>query len=285
MNVMPFQILRLRSSWPSGVVRSVFLSIVVLAGALPAHAQFRPSNLPAPGEEYHVEGAASFWSATPDLIIASESLGIEGDDVDLINDLGIEKKQLPELRLVLRPGRKHKFRLNYIPIRYEATSVVQREFIFNGQRFRLGLPVNTSVDLTTIRAGYEYDFIHRDRGYAGVILDVKYTNIDVELASPIGNEFLQSVAPIPTIGFAGRGYIVPAVSITGEVTFFKVPENLGGEDFGGRYFDLDIYGTVNFNRFVGVQLGYKSIDVNYFTDLDRGDLVFKGLYFGAVVRY
>jgi hypothetical protein len=34
-----------------------------------------------------------------------------------------------------------------------------------------------------------------------------------------------------------------------------------------------------------VQLGYKSIDVNYFTDLDAGTLIFKGIYFGGVVRY
>lgn len=266
-------------------VRCVLALTFLVACAVPARAQFRVANEPSVGELYHVEGAASFWNATPDIIIASESLGIPGDDIDLVGDLGIEKKSLPELRLVLRPGRKHKFRLNYIPIKYEATSTVRREFIFNGQRYRLGLPVNTTADLTTIRFGYEYDFIHRDRGYAGVIFDVKYTNIDVNLASPIGNEFLQSVAPIPTIGFAGRGYVVPNVSITGEVTFFKVPENLGGEDFGGRYLDFDIYGTVNFNRYVGAQVGFKSIDVNYFADLDAGTLVFRGLYFGVVARY
>jgi hypothetical protein len=266
------------------VVRCVFALICVIS-ATPVWAQFRPVGDPSVGELYNIEGAASFWKATPDIIIASESLGIPGDDVDLVGDLGIEKKSLPELRLVLRPGRKHKFRLNYIPIKYEATSTIRREFIFNGQRYRIGLPVNTSADLTTIRAGYEYDFVYRDRGYAGVIFDIKYTNIDVNLESPIGNEFLQSVAPIPTIGFAGRGYVVPNVSITGEVTFFKVPENLGGEDFGGRYVDFDIYGTVNFNRYVGAQLGFKSIDVNYFADLDAGTLVFKGLYFGVVARY
>jgi hypothetical protein len=276
MKAMPF---------PMGTVRCVCVLSFVLVCAAPARAQFRPASGPAPGEEYHIEAAASFWDASPDIIISSESLGIQGDRVNLISDLGIEKKRLPELRLVLRPARKHKFRFNYIPIRYEATAVVNREFVFNGQRFRLGLPVNTTADLTTVRAGYEYDFIHRDRGYAGVLLDVKYTNIDVELASPIGNEFLRSVAPIPTIGFTGRGYVVPAVSITGEVTFFKVPENLGGDDFGGRYVDFDIYGTVNFGRFLGVQLGYKSIDVNYFTDLDAGDLVFTGVYFGGVIRY
>ena len=47
-----------------------------------------------------------FWNADPDLIISSESLGIPGDDIDLVNDLGIEDKRLREFRLVLRPATK-----------------------------------------------------------------------------------------------------------------------------------------------------------------------------------
>jgi hypothetical protein len=268
-----------------GFVGFVFVLGVFGISAAPVRAQFRAGGDVAIGERYHIEAAGTFWNATPNLIIASEALGIRGDEVNLIADLGIEKKRLPEFRLVLRPARKHKFRLNYVPIKYDAASVVRREFVFNAQRYRLGLPVNTTADLTTIRAGYEYDFIHRDRGYAGVLFDVKYTNIDVELVSPIGTEFVKSVAPIPTIGFTGRGYVVPNVSITGEVSFFKVPENLGGEDFGGRYIDFDLYATFNFSNYAGVQVGYRSIDVNYFTDLDSGTLTFKGMYFGGVIRY
>ena len=40
--------------------------------------------------------------------------------IDAVADLGIEKKQIPELRIVLRPGRKHKFRINYLPMSYSA---------------------------------------------------------------------------------------------------------------------------------------------------------------------
>ena len=115
--------------------------------------------------------AGTLWNAEPDLIFSSESLGIPGDDVNLMTDLGIEQKRLKELRVVLRPARKHKFRFNYLPIKYEAEATVTREFIFNGQRYRLGLPVSTTADLTTMRFGYEYDFIYLDRGYAGVIVD------------------------------------------------------------------------------------------------------------------
>ena len=272
------------------VRRSICVGAVVLgliAGAHPAFAQFRPQGSAerSVGERYHVEGGYVFWSADPDLVISSESLGIPGDDIDLVNDLGVENKTLRELRVVLRPATKHKFRFNYLPIEYEAEAVLQREFTFNGQRYRLGLPVNTEADLTTYRFGYEYDFFYRSRGYAGVLVDLKYTNVDVSLDSPIGREFTSAVAPIPGIGGAGRGYVTRNISITGEVTYFRVPNNLGGDDFGGRYLEYDFYGTFNVNDYVGAQVGLRSIKVDYFDEFDAGRLTFKGWYFGGVVRY
>ncbi len=263
----------------------VAAGILLIGSVAPATAQYRPRGQRAIGETYHVEGSVVWWNATPTLIISSEGLGIPGSDVDLVEDLGVEKKQIPDFRLVLRPADKHKFRFNYTPIKYEGEGQVNREFVFNGLRYRVGLPVNTTADLTTVRFGYEYDFLYRNMGYAGVLIDLKYTNVDVRLDSPLGPAFAQQVAPIPTIGFAGRGYVVPNVSITGEFSFFKIPKNLGKDEFGGRYVDFDLYGTVNFNENVGAQLGFRSIDVNYFSDLDTGDLTFRGLYFAGVVRF
>src|SRR5262245_49685037 len=143
------------------VFRRVIGAALVMCGmlgtAMPASAQFRAPSAAerTVGERYHIEGAITFWSPDPGLVISSESLGIPGDDIDLVNDLGVEQERLRELRLVLRPATKHKFRFNYTPLRYEAEAVVQREFTFNGQRYRIGLPVNTDADLTTYRFGYE----------------------------------------------------------------------------------------------------------------------------------
>jgi hypothetical protein len=269
------------------VICAGLVLIGFLGGARTAFGQFRP---PTPsegtvGERYHVEAGYSFWNADPDLIVSSESLGIPGSDVDLVNDLGIEQKRIRELRLVGRPAPKHKFRFAYMPIKYEAEAILQREFTFNGQRYRIGLPVNTSADLTTYRFGYEYDAYYAPRGYVGVLLDLKYTNVDVTLDSPIGREFTSAVAPIPGIGVVGRGYVTRNVSITGEVSYFKVPENLGNEDFGGRYLEYDFYGTFNFNDYVGAQFGLRKIDADYFEEFDAGSLTFRGWYFGGVVRY
>jgi hypothetical protein len=267
-------------------IRLLALTVMCMTGgALPALAQYSPPSEPPFGENYHVEASYGWWNADPSLIINSESLGILGTDVDLVDDLGITKTKLSKLNLVLRPATKHKFRFEYLPVNYVTDAVViQREFVFNGQRYRVGLPVSTTAEYKTYRFGYEYDFFHRSRGFAGVLLDAKYTDVRVELVSPLGEEFTTAVAPIPTIGFVGRGYVTKNVAIGGELSFFRVPDNLS-EDYDGEYTDFDLYGTVNFTNNVGATVGYRSVDVFYNADRDTGALTFKGLYFSGIVRF
>ena len=260
-------------------------AVFVTGGALPALAQYSPPSSPPFGEKYHVEASYGWWDAEPSLVVNSESLGIPGTDVDLVEDLGIEQKKLGRLNVVLRPAVKHKFRFEYLPIKYEAETTLTREFIFNGQLYRVGLPVNTEASFKTYRFGYEYDFIHRSRGFAGVLLDVKYTDVRVEIATPLADpEFTTAVAPIPTIGFVARGYVARNFAIGGEVSFFRVPDNIS-EDYDGSYTDFDIYGTVNFTENVGATTGYRSVDVFYKADRDTGALKFSGLYIVGVVRF
>jgi hypothetical protein len=267
-----------------GFSRVACAAIAIVACASPAAAQYGRQER-AVGEDYHVEVTGVLWSAQPGLVIASEGLGQPGTPIDLVNELDIEKKMLREMRIVLRPATKHKFRFNYTPIEYQSDAQVPREFIFNGQRYRIGVPVNTTAKLTTIRLGYEYDFFYRPKGFIGALFDLKYTDIDVTLATPVTTEFMKAPAPIPTAGVVGRGYVTSNISITGEMTFFKIPESLGRGEFGGHYVDYDFYGTANFNNHAGAQFGFRSEAVNYYTEGDTGVLDFKGFYFAGVFRF
>ena len=56
-----------------------------------------------------------------------------------MGDLNIQRKTITELRLVLRPARKHKFRVNYLPLNYTAQSTVHRQFVFNGISYGVNL--------------------------------------------------------------------------------------------------------------------------------------------------
>lgn len=277
------------------IAPGLFALALLLLSPANARAQFgqTPFSDPATGETYHIEFYGGFWNPTPELIVASESLGIPGSNINAVTDLGIVKQRFKELRLVLRPARKHKFRLHYIPMTYTAAATVRRSIVFNGLTYPANIPVNTTFDWKSTKLGYEYDFVYLDRGYAGFFMDFKFTDVRVELDSPVvrcrqGADlipcFARAQAPIPTIGGVGRVYVVPNISVTFELTGIKIPESVK-TDYRVHYWDFDLYGTVNFNEYVGAQIGYRSMDLGYLVEEDSGTLKMKGIYFGGVVRY
>ena len=254
--------------------------------AAPAWAQYQVKNIsdPATGEKYHVELGGYLWSPTPDILITSQSLGIIGSRIDFVEDLGIEKKTFKQLKVVLRPGQKHKLRFEYTPISYDAIGAIKRDIIFNGQRYPVSLPVATNLQWKAYRFVYEYDFVSRDRGFFGLLLETKYTDVQATLSNILISEFVSAKAPIPTIGAIGRVYVVPNISITGELSGLATG-SIGGDDYRAHYADFDLYGTVNFTNNVGAQVGYRSFNVFYHVKDDEGDLLLKGFYLGGVVRF
>ncbi len=252
-----------------------------------AHAQYgaTPFHDPSTGEKYHVEAALEFWDPPLDLKVKSQQLCNCGTQIDAATDLGLTQKHLTELRIVVRPAKKHKFRLNYLPMTYNGQSTLHRSFVFNGQTFGLNLPLTTDLQWRTWLMAYEYDFLYTDKWFAGLTLNSKFTKVSVDIAGPSPlHEFALAQAPVPTIGGVARVYVVPNVSITADINGIKIPDSLN-TDYKAHYFDFDLYGTVNFNDYVGAQVGYRDINVGYKFKQDEGTFKMKGLYFGGVVRY
>jgi hypothetical protein len=266
----------------AGVAASSML--LWLAATAPASAQYgRPTmSDPAVGETYHVEASYGFWNPDLEATISSEQLGIIGTEIDVKSDLGYTDEAIRQFRLVLRPGRKHKFRVEYIPIKFEGDTILNRDIIFNGIEFNGGLPVQSQFEWDTWRLGYEYDFVYTDRVYAGFIVEVRQTTARLQLDSPIDSEFTEARGPIPGIGGVFRGYPAKNFSITAEITGLNVPEI---DEYEGQFIDVDIYGTLNFSNNFGVQGGYRALDASYIAKLDTGDLTLKGFYFTGVARF
>ena len=148
------------------------------------------------------------------------------------------------------------------------------------------MPVNS--DLSTGRrtdSRYEYDFIY-DRIAASAASSSKPSTPTSRRRSRArsSQEFIHAQAPIPAIGGIVRVYVVPNISITGELSGVKIPDSISKE-YKAHYVDLDIYGTLNFTNNIGVQVGYRSLDVGYHVETDTGSFVLKGIYFGVVARY
>lgn len=240
------------------------------------------------GEEYHVELSGGFWRPSVSGIVSSEQFGIVGTDINLVSDLGFKTTRFSDVRLVLRPSKKSRFRFQYTPVSYSAEASLPREVVFNGIKYPVSLPVQSTFDWKVWRAGYEFDFFYTDRGFIGFLIEARYTELAARLKSPLNDEASSAKGPLPSIGLVGRAYPLKNVSITAEVSGFKLPRirvpNVVEVD-DANYVDIDIYGTVNFTRHFGVQAGWRKMSTFLKSDRDKGDFQFQGIWFGGAVRF
>lgn len=237
----------------------------------------------AVGETYWVEIMGGFWSPAPDGLIQSEQFGQTGSSIDFVDDLAFEKKRFTDFRAVLRPAKKHKFRVQYVPVAYSSETVLQRRIIFNGQNYDVGLPVNTNFEWKVWRFGYEWDFIYREKFFIGAIIEAKYTQVLAELQTVVNDEFTSAKGPIPSVGGVVRVYPIPNAAITFELSGIKIPRI--DDKYEAKYIDWDLYGTFNVTNNFGVTAGYRVMDVMFLADRDGGEMNLRGIYFGGMARF
>jgi hypothetical protein len=264
---------------------TVLVLALVLAPAL-AHAQlgiYRANNA-AIGETYHLEFSYGWWDPAPLISFATGELQAIGTQIDGVSDLGFQQRRIRDLHLVVRPAKKHKIRFEYLPVSYTAETTLPRTLTFNGKDYTLGVPVSSTLDWKTYQFGYEYDIVYRDRGFFGVMGAVEYAHLQASLDSPVAQGAIDERTPIPSLGATARLYPARFVSVTGEVSLFKVVKS-SIVNASGTYVDYDLYGTVNFSDYLGVQGGYRSRDVSFSVTDTWGALKLKGLYFRGVVRF
>jgi hypothetical protein len=254
-------------------------ALVTLAGALPAAAQ-DATDTPS-GEQFHVELATMWWWGSPTFELQSGSLAAAGNtSVNFTTTFGLTSERFSDLRVVGKLARKHRLRFSYVPIRYEQAATLAVPITFDDRVFRG--PASTSIRWDLWRLGYQWNFITKPRGFLGVVGELKYNDFDAAASAGVVGAAQDVQAPIPTVGVAGRAYVIPSVAISGEFTGLKIPEN---NEFGGSFYDLDVSVTANFGRHFGVQGGYRAISTDYLIDLDRGNLAVKGAYVGVVSRF
>ena len=260
------------------------LTLAALFTASPAHAQYTPPAIgtPATGEQFVIEFAGAYWYPTADISVASTVGTVIGTDINLKNDLGLTDDNFPMFKIVLKPRAKHKIRLQYLPVSYSQTVAPARTLTFAGKTFAMNIPVNSTLDWKVYQIGYEYDFISSNFMYVGGILEAKYSDVSANLTSAVATGSENDKAPFPTVGLIARAYLAPNLSVTGELTGIKMPSI---NSFSGHHADVDVYATLNFTKRIGVQAGYRALDMAFTSSNDTGSMTLKGAYVGGVVRY
>ncbi|MGH9256199.1 MAG: hypothetical protein ACRD3C_16700 [Vicinamibacterales bacterium] len=256
-------------------MRTRFVTVALCLSALAV------SAVRADAQGHVAELGVMFWKPSPTLTLSTDAVsGLSIDEVDFVEEFGIEDKWFREFRAAL--GRSHKFRFSYVKFSYEADATIQRTFTFQGRRFTIGAPATTDIEWDLWKIGYEWDVVSSSRGFFGVITGVEINQMVASVDSPVLRSAASTDVTVPaaTLGIIGRGYISPTIAITGEFSGLKIPRT----DFDVTFVDFDINGTFG-SRNVGAQVGYRSVTADYEVDADTGHLEMKGPYLGIFVRF
>ena len=77
---------------------------------------------------------------------------------------------------------------------------------------------------------------------------------------------------------------IPELALNFEMSMFRVPSETF-EDVEANYYDWNIHGTFNVNRYVGLQVGWRRLTNFLVVEDDSADVKFQGLWFGGALRY
>ena len=161
--------------------------------------------------------------------------------------------------------------------------MVTREFVFNGLRYRIGLPVSTEAEFTTWRFGYEYDFIYRGPRISR-LPDGPEVHERGRAARQPNRRGVHRAGGADSRLRHGRARLRASQRVDHRrVELLQSAGRAQPTSSAASYLDYNFYGMVNFNGTSAHELAGGRIDVDYFKDLDSGNLNFGGWYFGGVV--
>ena len=167
----------------------------------------------------------------------------------------IDRSRQSDVRLVLRPAKKHKIRFQYTPTDFAAESVLTRDIAFAGQVYPISLPVESLLTWKVMRVGYEWDFFYHPRGFIGVLVTGGFTTLDAGISSIIGSATAEGDAPLLEIGAAGRFYPIRHLAINVEGSGLKLTDL--EPDTALKTMSFDLSATYNITNNFGVSGGWR----------------------------
>jgi len=212
-----------------------------------------------------------YWLSTLGSNVKISSASVVGTNIDFVDDLGFDKtKGFLEGRITLSFG-KHRLRYGFVPLKWSGSKTLAQSVTFNGKTYTASTKVDSDLDLTYHRLGYEYDFIDMLSNRLGVIFEIKYFDVSAGLRAPaLGLDESESLkAPVPTVGIAAQVGLPLLFNVGGEAT---------GVAIGSKAYLFDGEVAVNFKPLplVVISGGYRVFKLHLEDNNDEADFKLKG---------
>lgn len=206
----------------------------------------------APPEHYRLRLEYVRWLASID---AQVKKGTPGTEIDVKDVLGVEDRDVNEFRAVLRLGGRQKLRGSYASLDYDGDVILDQAFIFDGTFFRRDDRTVTSLKGALWTAEFEFDVLQNSAGHLGLLLGVKYLDVDSVIVQPeVGRrETGTQRAPVPVLGATGRLY-AGRISLSAEISGLTIGQR-------GTLYDVEGQARFHITDRLAIGGGYRLLSV------------------------
>lgn len=243
------------------------LLLLGLGGALHAQADVRqmPWEAAAPPRllEDRLRLEVGLWHVGVDTYLRADATAVQpGTTLDGESDVGLaDSRLLPEIELTLLPGKRQLFRINGFSSRRNGTAVLTRNVQFDGNDYRAGDQVNSTLNLDMVGFGYAYRLFKAPRYELHIGADVQIAAVEANVYVPRRGirEADAGVLPIPMLDAEARWEVFPKWHLLARYRWLGGSGNDG--EVKGRLADWRVGVQWQFSQHLGLGLHYRSFDI------------------------
>jgi hypothetical protein len=190
-----------------------------------------------------------------------DSATMPGTDLRLEEDLGLEDSSTV-LRmnghLWLKP--RHRFDVSLFDLSRSASRRIDETIEFGDETFVIDSVINSSQDLSILKADYTFSVVDKPRGFLGLTGGLYVARTKLALTDPeLGiSEVEDLTAPLPVAGFRGEFEVTERITVGGASQWFSIDV----DDASGSLRDFYIGADYRVGRRFAVGLAYNEVRMN-----------------------
>ena len=230
-----------------------------------------------------VELSASLWLAPPSITAAGERGGVRGTTINFNDEFGLPTRITPVVDAAFHPGRRHRLRAVFAPLRYVTTATLTSDITFAGTVYPRGIPATATISWAAFEGSYAFDLVSRKRVRFGLIGEIDRTNIEVRLQNAGANNLTTASTPTIPAGGATFGYrFAHTLTFDGEFLELYVPDR-PNQIYGGHYTRVAARFVLAVAPHIGATAGFRMIDIRHQGLADSGTMRLPGVTAGIAV--
>ncbi len=230
-----------------------------------------------------VELEGRYWFTDVKAKVKVDSGGLEGTDVDFIDDLGLDAENAPGVRLTFGLPFNSKIRLAYTYLHLQGDTTLTQSITFGGAIFAAGTLVDSELELHYGRLGWIWQPI--------VVPGILKLGPVFELKVAVLDASVDSRNTVPTIKESQElGLILPTIGAALDFTPHRMIHlfaEVSGLPGGSLGYILDAEAGIRFVPlpFLTIAGGYRLFDLKIEHDDDSGRTKLYGPFVGVSLRF